>query len=223
MDGNGRWASKRFLPRIMGHKKGADAVKKTMNAAREFGVEYLTLYAFSSENWKRPQDEVASLMNLLVDSIKKYTGDFIKKRIRFMTIGDISALPEKCQAAISEITEKTKDFRGSTLVLALNYGSRDELVRAVNKLKKSTEGRDATWDDVSAALDTADIPAPDLLIRTSGEMRLSNFMMLQAAYSELYFTDTLWPDFDKNEFKKALDEYAKRERRYGLTTEQIKK
>lgn len=221
MDGNGRWAKSRGLPRLMGHKKGAQVVREIFETAARMGVEYLTLYAFSSENWNRPKSEVNALMNLLVSTIKKYSKEFEKNQIRFHTIGDISKLPEDCFKALQMLKEKTRAFTKSNLVLALNYGSRDELLRAIaNISKKGIEN--PTWQDVADNLDTAGIPDPDFMIRTSGEMRLSNYLLLQAAYAELYFTDVLWPDFNKDEFKKALDEYAKRERRYGLTTEQLK-
>ena len=222
MDGNGRWAAERKKPRIMGHKKGGDAVREAIKAAGEMGIEYLTLYAFSSENWQRPKDEVDSLMNLLLTSLKKYAKDFQKNQIRFHTIGDISKLPKPCRDEIARLKKETARFTKANLVLALNYGSRDELVRGVNKLIESGK-KDVDWNDIAQSLDTAEIPDPDLLIRTSGEMRLSNYLLLQLAYAEMYFTKVYWPDFTKEEFKKAVEEYAKRERRYGLTAEQLKK
>ncbi|MBS1485275.1 MAG: di-trans,poly-cis-decaprenylcistransferase, partial [Opitutales bacterium] len=178
-------------------------------------------YAFSSENWNRPKSEVSALMKLLVKTIKKYSGEFEKNEIRFRTIGDISKLPDECIEALEELKKRTQNFTKANLVLALNYGSRDELLRAISKLGQKKISA-PTWEDVAANLDTAGIPDPDFLIRTSGEMRLSNYLLLQAAYAELYFTDVLWPDFNEAEFQKALDKYAKRERRYGLTTEQLK-
>ncbi len=221
MDGNGRWAAARKMPRVFGHKKGGEAVRKICNYAAKIGLEYLTLYAFSSENWDRPKAEVDALMNLLLKAIKKYGKDFVKNEMRFMTIGNIEVLPKNCQDAISELKEKTKNFTKTTIVLALNYGSRDELVRATSFLLNSGIKK-VQWTDIANALDTAKIPDPDLLIRTSGELRISNYLLLQAAYAELYFTDVLWPDFSEAEFQKALDEYSKRERRYGKTSEQIK-
>lgn len=219
MDGNGRWAKSKGLPRIMGHRQGAQRVLDVFEAAAKAGVKFLTLYAFSSENWNRPQAEVKSLMSLLLLSLKKYGKMFLEKEVRFRTIGDISALPEDCRTEIENLKGKTERFTKANLVLALNYGSRDELVRAVNKIGKASG---ITWADIQKNLDTSDIPDPDLIIRTSGEMRLSNYLMLQAAYSELYFTNVNWPDFGAEELEKALREYAKRERRYGLTTEQLK-
>lgn len=221
MDGNGRWAKEKGLPRASGHKQGAQQVREIFKTAAESGVEYLTLYAFSSENWKRPKLEIKALMTLLLSSLKKYESEFLENEIRFMTIGDISALPSDCQKAIDSLKAKTSSFTKCTLILALNYGSRDELVRAVNKIKSKKS--DIEWGDIENALDTSGIPDPDLLIRTSGEMRLSNYLLLQLAYAELYFTKVYWPDFGEEEFKLALKEYAKRERRYGLTTEQLKK
>jgi undecaprenyl diphosphate synthase len=222
MDGNGRWAAERRRPRIIGHRKGGDAVRETIKAAGDFGVEYLTLYAFSSENWKRPEKEVKALMDLLLKTLKKYAKDFNKNQIRFHTIGDISKLPKDCRDEIVRLKKGTAHFAKFNLVLALNYGARDELVRGVNKLLASGK-KDADWKDIADSLDTAGIPDPDLLIRTSGEMRLSNYLLLQLAYAEMYFTKVYWPDFTREEFKKALDDYAKRERRYGLTGEQLKK
>lgn len=222
MDGNGRWAKARGLPRLMGHKKGAEVVREILQAAAQAGVEFLTLYAFSSENWNRPKSEVDSLMKLLLSAIKKYSKDFVKNEIRLRTIGDISKLPQNCVEALEDLKQKTQNFTKSNLVLALNYGSRDELLRAIAKMSQKGIAN-PTWADLAQNLDTFGIPDPDFVIRTSGEMRLSNYLLLQAAYAELYFTDVLWPDFDKKEFQKALNEYAKRERRYGLTTEQLKK
>ncbi|MBO6102945.1 MAG: di-trans,poly-cis-decaprenylcistransferase, partial [Opitutales bacterium] len=168
-----------------------------------------------------PRLEIKALMGLLLASLEKYEGEFLKNEIRFETIGDISALPKSCVKAINALKQKTRSFSRTTLVLALNYGSRAELVRAVRKIEKPAS--EVEWGDIASALDTAEIPDPDLLIRTSGEMRLSNYLLLQAAYAELYFTKVYWPDFGAEDFRAALKEYAKRERRYGLTTEQIKK
>ncbi len=222
MDGNGRWAKERGLPRIMGHRRGAEMVREIFGEAFERGIEFLTLYAFSSENWNRPKEEVGALMGLLLSSLKKYGEDFVKRQIRFRTIGDVEKLPHDCVRALGDLREKTAQFSRGNLVLALNYGSRDELVRAVSKMCARGVAN-PSWGDLADSLDTAGIPDPDFLIRTSGEMRLSNFLMLQAAYAELYFTDVYWPDFDRAEFGKALDEYARRERRYGLTSEQLGK
>lgn len=219
MDGNGRWAKEKGLSRVSGHNEGAKRVLEVFEAAANKGIEYLTLYAFSSENWNRPKLEVKALMKLLLASLKKYGGLFVEKEVRFLTIGDISALPKDCQSALNSLKKQTERFSKSNLVLALNYGSRDELVRAVNKIEKRGN---IGWGDIAENLDTAGIPDPDLVIRTSGEMRLSNYLLLQSAYSELYFTNVYWPDFNADQLEKALREYAKRERRYGFTTEQLK-
>ena len=224
MDGNGRWAKERGKPRIFGHKEGANRIREVMDAAREAGVKFLTLYAFSSENWNRPQDEVEALMNLLVAAINEYGGGLVKNKIRFRTIGDISALPQKCQDAVADLSKKTENFSESTLVLALNYGSRDEIAMAARKiaemvLKGDLDPSSINWEKISGQLYTSDIPDPDLIIRTSGEQRLSNFLMLQAAYSELYFTDIYWPEFGRKEFLKAVEEFKLRERRYGKTAD----
>ncbi len=226
MDGNGRWAKSRNKPRTEGHKIGAKRVSEITEAAMRSGVEFLTLFAFSSENWNRPKSEIDALMNLLVISIKTHGKKLVKDRVRFRAIGNVSALPKKCLNAIEKLEEKTKNFDGRNLVLALNYGARDELVRAVRKISNSAkigeiDPNKIEWEDVARNLDTADIPDPDLLIRTSGEMRLSNYLLMQSAYAELYFTDVCWPDFTAEEFSKALKEYGRRERRYGLTGEQI--
>ena len=227
MDGNGRWAKERGLPRTSGHKAGAKALKEVVRAAKKNGVKYLTLYAFSSENWNRPKDEVKALMALLCASLKSYKKNFVKEKIRFETIGDISALDEKCRKLIAQTKELTKDFSEHTLVLALNYGSRNELEFAVkNIVKDALSGKIApdeiTYQKISRYFYTKDIPDPDFIIRTSGESRLSNYLLMQAAYAELYFTNTYWPDFGEEEFDKALLEFAKRNRRYGKTQEQIK-
>ena len=227
MDGNGRWAKKKGKTRIEGHKKGAEQIRHILSAAKELGVEYVTLYAFSSENWNRPKSEVTALMRLLEASIKANEKLFVKNGVRFETIGDTTALPAYCQKAISHIKAATKSCKNQTLVLALNYGSRDEITRVVNEIaREAAEGKlkkaPLEYGDIAARLDTAQIPDPDLIIRTSGEQRLSNYLMLQGAYSELYFTDVLWPDFGEKELEKAVAEYSKRERRYGLTSEQLK-
>lgn len=227
MDGNGRWAKKKGKTRIEGHKKGAEQIRHVLSAAKKLGVEYVTLYAFSSENWNRPKSEVTALMRLLEASIKANEKLFVKNGVRFETIGDTTALPAYCQKAISHIKAATKSCKNQTLVLALNYGSRDEIARVVNEIaREAAEGKlkkaPLEYGDIAARLDTAQIPDPDLIIRTSGEQRLSNYLMLQGAYSELYFTDVLWPDFGEKELEKAVAEYSKRERRYGLTSEQLK-
>ena len=208
MDGNGRWAKARRLPRLMGHKAGAEALDRVMHWCKEAGIRYLTVYAFSTENWKRSKEEVSGLMRLLSTYIRSKEKELVANGVRFRVIGRRSDLSAKLQKEIAALEEKTAGGE-FTLVVALSYGSRDEIVRAAMKFKGSTE------EEFAACLDTAGIPDPDLIVRTSGELRLSNFLMWQAAYSEFYFTDKYWPDFDKAEFDKALASFAKRERRMG--------
>ena len=208
MDGNGRWAKARHLPRLMGHRAGADALDRVMHYCKDAGIEFLTVYAFSTENWKRSEEEVSGLMKLLSHFIKSKEKELVENGVRFRVIGRRSDLGEKLQGEIAALEAKTR--AGSfTLVVALSYGSRDEIVRAAMKFKGSTE------EEFAKCLDTADIPDPDLIIRTSGELRLSNFLLWQAAYAEFYFTDVFWPDFDKAEFDRALASFGKRERRMG--------
>lgn len=208
MDGNGRWAKSKGLPRLMGHRAGADALDRVMHYCRDAGVEFLTVYAFSTENWKRSTEEVSGLMKLLSSFIHKKEKELVGNGIRFRVIGRRTDLSEKLQKEIAALEEKTAG--GSfTLVVALSYGGRDEILRAAAKFQGGTE------EDFSALLDTAGIPDPDLIVRTSGELRLSNFLLWQAAYAEFYFTDVLWPDFGREEFDKALASFAKRERRMG--------
>lgn len=220
MDGNGRWARKRFLPRVAGHKAGVDAVRRTVRAACEMGLECLTLYAFSSENWKRPEQEVSDLTTLLKLFIRADLDEFHENGIRLRIIGDYRAFEPETVRLIEGALERTRDNRRSTLVIALNYGSQNEIVRATRALaRKAAAGLidpDAIGtDDLAAELDTADLPPLDLLIRTSGEQRLSNFLLWQAAYAELYFTDRFWPDFDGAALTEALDCFRARERRFG--------
>ena len=208
MDGNGRWAEKRHLPRIMGHRAGAEALDRCMHYCKAAGIRYLTVYAFSTENWKRSEEEVTGLMKLLSGFVHSKEKELLAEGVRFRVIGRRSDLSEKLQAEIAALEEKTKagDF---TLIVALSYGGRDEIVRAAMKFRGGTE------EDFANCLDTAGLPDPDLVIRTSGEQRISNFLLWQSAYSEYYFTETLWPDFDQVEFDRALASYAKRERRMG--------
>jgi len=220
MDGNGRWAKKRMLPRVAGHKAGVDAVRRTVRAAWDMGVECLTLYAFSSENWKRPQQEIADLTGLLKHFIKADLDEFHANGVRLRVIGDYRAFEPGAVTMIDEALARTRDNRGPVLVIALNYGAQDELARAARLLAQQAvrgEIDPATIGpgQIAELLDTADLPPLDLLIRTSGEQRLSNFMLWQAAYAELYFTDTLWPDFDEQALAEALDSFRARERRYG--------
>jgi undecaprenyl diphosphate synthase len=212
MDGNGRWAKKRHLPRALGHKKGVETVRDIVRAAGDLGLEVLSLYAFSSENWKRPEDEINDLMGLLRSFIKSDIDEFASNDVRLKIIGNYRALAPDIVTLIEDAMARTAGNTRTTLVVALNYGSQDELVRAAT----AAAGQGAiTAEAIEANLDTADLAPLDLLIRTSGEQRLSNFMLWQAAYAELWFTDTLWPDFTKEELGEALKEFATRERRYG--------
>ena len=227
MDGNGRWAKKRGLPRIEGHRRGVETVRTTTFAARDLGVKMLTLYAFSVENWKRPQDEVGALMGLLEYYLKKELETFVRDRVQLRTIGRTDEMPASVQKLLRTTIEETKHFTDYTLVLALNYGSRTEVADAARAYAAAVVAgteklADASWDNFSRYLYTAQIPEPDLLIRTSGEQRVSNFMLMQCAYAEMVFTPVLWPDFGQADLQAAVDEYGRRERRYGLTTEQIK-
>lgn len=226
MDGNGRWAQQRGLPRIEGHRRGADAVKRTLQAAREQGVRCLTLYAFSMENWNRPKDEVDALMHLLGRFLDQQLPELLKGKIRLRVVGRYQELPTEIQQRLRDAEVKTAGFTDFTVGLALNYSSRTEVVDAVKSVAAAAQSgqldlNSLDYDQFRAHLYTVDMPDPDLIIRTSGECRLSNFLMLQAAYAEIYISPVLWPDFDKLEFKAALTDYARRERRYGKTTEQI--
>lgn len=214
MDGNGRWAKERLLPRLAGHNAGAKAVEHTIQAAQKAGVEFLTLYAFSTENWIRPQEEIDGLMKLLEQTLERYTKDAAKHNVRLWVSGERSPLPPRILEQIDKAVSSTAANTGLTLNLALNYGARQEIAHAVNALL--AEGKTAvTPQDISAKLYQPTLPDPELIIRTSGEERLSNFLLWQAAYSEFYFTPVLWPDFTEQEFNKALAAYAKRTRRFG--------
>lgn len=220
MDGNGRWAKKRLLPRAMGHSAGAKNVEPMCKAAWDLGIKYLTVYAFSTENWTRSDDEVSTLMKLLKEYMEGCIEKSRKNNMRVRVIGDVSKLSKDLQESIKRLEDYSKDFDGLQFQVALNYGGRDDIVRAVKKIaEKASIGElnpdDITDDVISSNLDTADIPDPDLLIRTSGELRISNFMLWQMAYTEMYFTDVYWPDFDKKELEKALDYFANRDRRFG--------
>ena len=226
MDGNGRWAKQRGNARIFGHKNAMKAVREVCEGCAELGVGYLTLYAFSTENWNRPKMEVMGLMDLLVTAINTETDTLIKNNIRLNAIGRLTDLPEKVRTNLLEAIDRTKANTGLTLTLALSYSSKVELVDAIRKIAQDVESGTIAADNiddsvVSQNLYTAGMPDPDLLIRTSGEYRISNFMLWQLAYSELYFTPTFWPDFDKEELYKAIVDYQQRERRFGLTSEQI--
>ena len=220
MDGNGRWATKRALPRKAGHKAGAEALEKIIYAAKDMGLEHLTVYAFSTENWKRSEEEVGAIMDLLRMYLKNYFKKFLNDNVRMDVIGDISRLDKDIQEAILEIEEISKEKTGLSVHIALNYGGRDEIRRAVAKIAADVaEGKlnaaDVTEDTITNALDTAGTPDPELLIRTSGEERISNFLLWQIAYSEFYFSEMLWPDFNKTELQKAIYYYQNRERRFG--------
>ena len=226
MDGNGRWAQKKGELRIFGHTNGVDSVREALTAAVEIGVQYLTLYAFSTENWNRPQEEIAALMNLLVQSIYNEIDELNNKGVKLETIGDVEILPKSCQNALIDGKKKTRDNQKITLILALSYSSRREISHAIQKMTKEVvdgnlKSEAINEDLISSYLSTANYPDPELLIRTSGENRVSNFLMWQLSYTELYFTKILWPDFKKKNFYKAIFDYQKRERRFGKTSQQI--
>ncbi len=225
MDGNGRWAKARGLDRSFGHQEGVETVRKITTLASNLGVRYLTLYTFSTENWNRPAQEVAALMSLVITAMEEEL--FMKNNIRMRVLGDISRLPEDVRTAVLELQERTSGNTGLTMVIALSYSSRWEITEAVRTLSQSVlQGEllpeNITEETVSDALMGSFMPDPDLLIRTGGEIRLSNYLLWQCAYSELYFCETYWPDFGEEEFMRALDTYSSRERRYGKTSEQIK-
>jgi len=220
MDGNGRWAKRRFLPRIAGHKAGAEAVRTVVRAARDFGVQALTLYAFSSENWRRSSEEVSDLMGLLRLYLRREIRELNSENVRLRTIGDLSGLGKDLAELAREGVEATRNNTGLNFVLALNYGSQDEMIRAVRDIATDVQAGKLSPADIDAAsiearLDTCDLPPLDLLIRTSGERRLSNFLLWQAAYAELLFVDTLWPDFDRKALADAIADFGTRERRFG--------
>ena len=228
MDGNGRWAKSRGLERWEGHRAGVDAVKRTVRACGEAGVRYLTLYTFSIENWNRPREEVDVLMGLMVDAIVAETDELMAQRVRVKAIGNLGALPAAVREKLGGLVERTAGNGGLTLVLALSYGSKWEIVEAAKRLARDyAEGKLADLAgfgeaDFAGYLTTAGIPDPDLLIRTSGECRLSNFLLWQLAYTELFFIDKFWPDFEKDDLYLAIRNFQKRERRFGKTGEQLK-
>jgi undecaprenyl diphosphate synthase len=226
MDGNGRWATQRGLSRIQGHRRGKDSVRAIVEKAREVGIEYLTLYAFSSENWQRPEREVAALMQLLRRYLRSEVAKMMRYGIRLRAIGNLRKLPSAVLAEMREVERKTARNDRMTVLLAVSYGAREEITRAARNLARRVRDgalapEDIDEDVFTSALATAGIPDPDLLIRTSGEMRLSNFLLWQLAYTEIYVTDTLWPDFREAELMVALEDYKRRQRRFGRTTEQI--
>lgn len=226
MDGNGRWAKKRGEHRLFGHTKGVDSIRNVLKVATEIGVKHLTLYAFSTENWNRPKEEIDGLMNLLVQAISNEIEEMDKNEVKLSMIGDDMGLPEKCRLSLKEAINRTKDNSKINLILALNYSARWEILHAAKQMaimavNDKNKVQQFTNDDFDRLLTTKDIPHPELLIRTSGEKRISNFLLWQLAYSEFYFTDVLWPDFGVDDFIKAIASYQSRERRFGMVSEQI--
>jgi undecaprenyl diphosphate synthase len=226
MDGNGRWAKKKALNRIRGHEEGAESVRDIVKASRELGIQCLTLYAFSEENWRRPGYEIQALMHLLRRFLKSELDEMLQNGIRFQSIGRTAKLPANVRKALKETTEKTSQNQDMVLTLALSYGGRQEIADGIRMIAKRIESGDMGSADISEALIssflyTAGMPDPDLLIRTSGEYRISNFLLWQIAYTEIYVTPTLWPDFRKEEYRKALETYQHRERRFGATSDQL--
>ncbi len=222
MDGNGRWAKQRGKERIYGHEQGIKAVRETLEAAGELKIPYITIYAFSTENWKRPENEVNTLMELLVNAIKNETKNLCENEIRLHAIGDLDSLPQKCLTELNEAINITKNYDKLNLVLALSYSARWEIINATKKLAQDVKNEKIALENIDDSvfkqyMATKDFPDPDLLIRTSGEKRISNFLLWQIAYSELYFTPVLWPDFSQKHFIEAILEYQKRDRRFGKT------
>lgn len=228
MDGNGRWAKKRGLPRVAGHREGVKSVRDVVEACAQLGVKYLTLFAFSTENWKRPKHEIDTLMKLLIKTLRTETDKLHKNDIKLMAIGDIESLPVEVQRELKEAIEKTKNNKRMVLNLALSYSGRWEIIEAVKDIARDVKSGKIKVEEINDSLfasylKTAGIPEPDLLIRTSGEFRISNFLLWQIAYTELYICDCLWPDFRRKHLYEAIRDYQKRERRFGMTSEQIKK
>ena len=225
MDGNGRWAKQRGLSRSMGHQEGVETVRRITTLASRLGVEYLTLYTFSTENWNRPATEVSALMSLILTALEEEL--FMKNNVRMRVVGDVTRLPQEVTTSILRLQERTSHNSGMTMVIALNYSSRWELTEAVRRIARRTKGGNLRAEDISEEtinqeLATSFMPDPDLMIRTSGEVRMSNYLLWQCAYSELYFCDTFWPDFSEEDFCQAVVEYQQRERRFGKTSEQVK-
>jgi undecaprenyl diphosphate synthase len=226
MDGNGRWAKKKSLSRIRGHIKGIDAVREVVTACRELGIKILTLYAFSVENWRRPKEEVSTLMTLLKEYLLKEVAEMLQNNIRLLAIGRLEDLPSDVQQTLRETMKKTENRTGMILNLALSYGGRSEILQAVQRILRDCQKGEMIPEEInfqkfSDYLWTQGMPDPDLLIRTSGEFRISNFLLWQIAYTELYVTETLWPDFNREELLKAISDYQSRERRFGMTSEQL--
>lgn len=221
LDGNGRWATKRHLPRTVGHQAGIEAVKRAVDAGQELGIKILSFFAFSTENWKRDKEEVDGIFKILKNYIKENEEEYLQKNLKLVTMGDLTKLPMGLCEDIESLKEKTKNNSGMIVNIGLNYGGRDELVRAFNKL--AADGKtEISEADIKNELYTADLPDPDLIVRTSGEQRLSNFMLYQSAYSELYFPKVLWPDFSKKHLLKAIKEFGKRNRRFGNVVKEKK-
>jgi undecaprenyl diphosphate synthase len=228
MDGNGRWAKRRRLPRVAGHREGVKSVRDVVEACAQLGVKYLTLFAFSTENWRRPKEEIDTLMKLLIKTLRSETEKLHKNDIKLMAIGDIDSLPKEVRKELKEAMEKTKNNKRMVLNLALSYSGRWEIIEAVKEIARDVKKGKVKIEEIddklfSNYLKTAGIPDPDLLIRTSGELRISNFLLWQIAYTELYITDCLWPDFRRKHLYEAIRDYQRRERRFGMTSEQIKK
>jgi undecaprenyl diphosphate synthase len=228
MDGNGRWATQRGLSRVTGHRRGKESVQDVVEAARRLGIEYLSLYAFSTENWQRPRDEVSALMRFLRHYLAAELKKMMKNGIRLLAIGNLRRLPRDVQTALRQTIEDTKHNTGMTVILAVSYGGREEITDAVRAIARRVRREDIDPEDVDQALvashlGTAGVPDPDLLIRTSGEMRISNFLLWQIAYTEIYVTDTLWPDFRERDFLDAVAHFQRRERRFGRTGEQAER
>ena len=226
MDGNGRWAEQKGMPRIFGHQNGVTAVRKIVEAASKFNIKYLTLFTFSIENWDRPRSEVDTLMGLLVQTLKDQFEDMFKNNIKLNAIGDLDTLPGEVREELYTIIESTKDNTGMTLTLALSYGGKQEIFKAVKEISEKVKNDIICLDNfddsvINDHLYTSDLPDVDLLIRTSGEKRISNFLLWQIAYAELYFTDVYWPDFTEEDLEKAIVEYQNRERRFGKTSKQL--
>ncbi len=227
MDGNGRWAEKRHLPRVVGHQRGVEVVQKIIDTCRNLGIGYLTLYAFSSENWGRPRDEVSALMGLLSLYMRSTLVTMLERGVRLKVIGEVERLPREIQKVLADAVARTENNQAMVLTLALSYGGRNEILRAARRLAAAVAAGELApeaieEEDFAAGLDTAGLPDPDLLIRTSGEMRISNFLPWQLAYTELFFTETLWPDFSAAELQQAVAEFGRRQRRFGLTGAQRK-
>lgn len=228
MDGNGRWARSRNLPRIAGHREGVNSVRDVVEVCGELGVEVLTLYTFSTENWQRPQEEVSALMRLLLRTLRKEIDELIQNNVKLTAIGQLENLPSSARKGIFEGIEATRGNTGLNLNLALSYGGREEIISAVRKIGKEIQQGKLQWDEIGGEviyhhLYTSNLPDPDLLIRTSGEFRISNFLIWQLAYTEIYITDVLWPDFRRKDIYLAIEDYQKRERRFGKVSEQVRK